>query len=195
MGFVLFLLLIMLSVSLVLSSVKKGRFAFAAKIFRIVSIVLGISIFTYWFIVRSIDKYLPNSVSLQVTNELPQALDFYIIRVDKKDGKKARVTSHLGNIRPDHFRLDYLIMKNSEEYWLAGYLGKNLVYFSKHFVPNKNIDQTVAVKNYTIENEDSASHAKVEVEKLTFSNMRMAVWATFNLLLIFLNLGLFIRLK
>ncbi len=98
---------------------------------------------------KSAVAFVDNSVGLQVVNKLPQALDFYLINVDKVDKSTTLIPKHIGKIRPEYYRVEYLKMDKSDEYWIVGYLGKkNLVYFSQHAVPNKNIDQIVEVQNY-----------------------------------------------
>jgi len=193
-GFLLFILFILLILSLLLVLVKGGRYKKASVFFRILSIVLGISIFTYWFVEKSIDKFLRNSVTLQLINELPQPLDFYVVKVEKKEGENLYVTDHLGIIRTDHYRLDYLKMSRSEEYWIAGYLGKNLAYFSDQYLINKNFDQVISVKGYTIADENLAEIAKKHVEEYKDQDLGFAIWMTLCMLLIVLNIGAFIKL-
>ena len=92
--------------------------------------------------------------------------------------------------------VEYLNMKNSDEYWIAGYLGKkNMVYFSQHSVPNKNIDQMVEVQNYINQSEKLSAKAKKEIEAYNYETMFSGIWVTMNLLLIFLNLVLILRKK
>ncbi|KQT17141.1 hypothetical protein ASG31_10950 [Chryseobacterium sp. Leaf404] len=165
-----------------------------AKLFRVLSLVFGISLFTYWFIKKSTVRIVDHSVSLQLINKLPQALDFYLIKVNSIDGSRSLETSHVGRIRPEYFRVEYLNMKNSDEYWVAGYLGKkNLVYFSQHSVPNKNMDQMIEVQNYINQSEKLSAVAKKEIEEDNYQNMHAGIWVTLNLLLIFLNLVLILR--
>ncbi|WP_082504553.1 MULTISPECIES: hypothetical protein [unclassified Chryseobacterium] len=194
MGFILSLVFVLLVLSLFLSKVKKGRAGELAKLFRVLSLVFGISLFTYWFIKKSTVRIVDHSVSLQLINKLPQALDFYLIKVNSIDGSRSLETSHVGRIRPEYFRVEYLNMKNSDEYWVAGYLGKkNLVYFSQHSVPNKNMDQMIEVQNYINQSEKLSAVAKKEIEEDNYQNMHAGIWVTLNLLLIFLNLVLILR--
>lgn len=137
-----------------------------------------------------------NSVSLQLINKLPQALDFYLVRVNKGSSGSLLETTHVGKIRPEYYMFEYLNMKNSDEYWIAGYLGKkNMVYFSQHSVPNKNIDQMVEVQNYINQSEKLSAKAKKEIEAYNYETMFSGIWVTMNLLLIFLNLVLILRKK
>ena len=195
MGFLLFIVLLLLILSLLLSVIKTGRFKRTAIAVRAMSIAAGIGFFSYWFVDKSIDKYLKDSMAFQIINELPQPLDFYVVTVEKKDGQKTYSTKHIGKIRTDHYRLDYLRMANSNEYWLAGYLGKNLSYFSPKYVPNKNIDQIVNINNYKIEDEPLAEIAKSYIEEYKSQDLRTAIRVTLGLLLLFLNIGLFIKIK
>lgn len=191
MGYLLFVILITLIISLFLSKVKLGW----AKIFRAVILVFSISLFTYWFIKKSSIGIVQNAVALQLINKLPQPLDFYVLNVKngKNDGFEV---IHLGKIRPEYYRVEYLKMKNSDEYWIIGYLGKkNAVYFSQHSVPNKNIDQMIEVQNYINQSVKLSGIAKKEIENYNQENIKLGVLITLNLLLLFLNLSLFIRKK
>lgn len=196
MGFILTLVFVILVLSLFLSKIRNGRAGELAKLFRVLSLIFAISLFTYWFIKKSTVRIVDNSVSLQLINKLPQALDFYLIKVNKDDSVRSLQTSHIGKIRPEYYRVEYLAMKNSDEYWIAGYLGKkNLVYFSQHSVPNKNIDQMIEVQNYINQSEKLSAVAKKEIEEDNYQNMFSGIWVTLNLLLIFLNLVLILRKK
>jgi hypothetical protein len=102
-----------------------------------------------------------NSVALQVINKLPQPLDFYVLTLNDAEAGKVIETKHLGKIRPEYYRIEYLKMDKSDEYWVVGYLGKkNLVYFSQNSVPNKNIDQIIEVQNYIIQSSKLSDLAK-----------------------------------
>lgn len=196
MGFILSLIFVILVLSLFLSKIKKGRAGELARLFRVLSLVFAISLFTYWFIKKSTIRIVDHSVSLQLINKLPQPLDFYLIKVNKSETAEALETSHVGKIRPEYYRVEYLNMKNSDEYWIAGYLGKkNLVYFSQHAVPNKNMDQIIEVQNYINQSEKLSAIAKKEIEEDNYKNMFSGIWVTLNLLLIFLNLVLILRKK
>lgn len=196
MGFILSLVFVILVLSLFLSKIKKGRAGELARLFRVLSLVFAISLFTYWFIKKSTIRIVDHSVSLQLINKLPQPLDFYLIKVNKSETAEALETSHVGKIRPEYYRVEYLNMKNSDEYWIAGYLGKkNLVYFSQHSVPNKNMDQIIEVQNYINQSEKLSAIAKKEIEEDNYKNMFSGIWVTLNLLLIFLNLVLILRKK
>ncbi|PJJ67861.1 hypothetical protein CLV73_1880 [Chryseobacterium geocarposphaerae] len=191
MGYLLFIILITLIISLLLSKVKFGW----AKIFRAVILVFSISLFTYWFIKKSSIGIVQNAVALQLINKLPQPLDFYVLNVNNNKNDALEVM-HLGKIRPEYYRVEYLKMKNSDEYWIIGYLGKkNAVYFSQHSVPNKNIDQMIEVQNYINQSVKLSGIAKKEIEAYNQENTKLGVLITLNLLLLFLNLSLFVRKK
>jgi energy-coupling factor transporter transmembrane protein EcfT len=191
MGYLLFIILITLIISLFLSKVKLGW----AKIFRAVILVFSISLFTYWFIKKSSIGVVQNAVALQLINKLPQPLDFYVLNV-KNSKNDAFEVMHLGKIRPEYYRVEYLKMAHSDEYWIIGYLGKkNAVYFSQHSVPNKNIDQMIEVQNYINQSVKLSGIAKKEIEVYNQENTKLGVLITLNLLLLFLNLSLFIRKK
>lgn len=197
MGFILFILFLLLVFCLVFTLVKKGRFSRYAKIFRIISVILGVGIFGFWFVQSSISRYLKDSLSAQIINKLPQPLDFYIIKIEKNADQIPKYKiEHLGKIRSDYFRLEYLQMQKSNEFWIVGYLGKeNLVYFSQHSVPNKNIDQIIEVNNYLIQSEKLAKIADSEVEINGQKEVIIGIWITLDLLLLFLNLVLLFRRK
>lgn len=196
MGFIISIIFVLLILSLFLYKVKSGEFAQWAKIFRIFTLVFSISLFTYWFIKKSSIGFVQDSVSLQVINKLPQPLDFYVININNLDKSGTFETKHIGKIRPEFYRIEYLKMNKSDEYWIAGYLGKkNLVYFSQHSVPNKNIDQMVEVQNYINQSEKLSEQAKKQVETYNFENIQLGIWVTLCILLIFLNLSLMLRKK
>jgi hypothetical protein len=194
MVFVVLLIFWALFFSLILSKVKRGRGAEWAKIFRITTLVFAISFFTYWFIKKSSVGIVKDSVALQVINKLPQPLDFYVIILNNSDANKIIETKHIGNIRPEYFRIEYLTMDTSDEYWVVGYLGKkNLVYFSQHSLPNKNIDQIIEVQNYINQSARLSDLAKKQVEAYNYENVKVGIWVTLDFLLLFLNLVLLVR--
>lgn len=183
-----------LVISLFLSKIKRGKGAEWAKLFRIVTIVFSISIFTYWFIKKSAVGIVEDSVALQVINKLPQPLDFYVLTLNDTEASKVIDTKHIGKIRPEYYRIEYLKMDKSDEYWIAGYLGKkNLVYFSQHSLPNKNIDQIIEVRNYINQSVKLSDLAKNQVEEYNYENIKMGIWVTLDFLLLFLNLILLIK--
>jgi len=196
MGFIIFVILISLIISLFLYKIKSGKAAVGAKIFRIVTLVFSISLFTYWFVKKSSIGIVNNSVSLQVINKLPQPLDFYVINVNNLDKSGTFETKHIGKIRPEHYRIEYLKLAKSDQYWVAGYLGrKNMVYFSQHAIPNKNMDQVVEVQNYINQSEKLSKQAKKQIEDYKFENIQQGIWIALVFLLIFLNLVLMLRRK
>ncbi len=195
MFYLFFLIAVLLSFGLLFSVIKTGRFKFWAKIFRILVVAISVAVFTYYFIQKSIDHFEKNSMTVQVINKLPFPLDFYIIKInDDPDPDLKFETRHLGIIRNDYYRIDYLKMDHSDQYWIAAYMGKKkLVYFSQHAVPNKNEDQIIEVQNYIIQSSKLAEVAKSHIEVLKFENIKTAIWITLSLLLLFLNLGLLFR--
>ncbi|MDR6158544.1 MULTISPECIES: hypothetical protein [Chryseobacterium] len=183
-----------LVISLLLSKIKRGKGAEWAKLFRIITVVLSTSIFTYWFIKKSAVGIVEDSVALQVINKLPQPLDFYVVTLNDSEVSKVIDTKHIGKIRPEYYRIEYLKMDKSDEYWIAGYLGKkNLVYFSQHALPNKNIDQIIEVRNYINQSVKLSDLAKKQVEDYNYENIKIGIWVTLDFLLLFLNLILLIR--
>ncbi|WP_370895380.1 hypothetical protein [Chryseobacterium gossypii] len=196
MMFIIFFIFLALILSLFLSKIKKGRGAEWAKLFRILSVVFSISIFTYWFIKKSAIGIVKDSLALQVINKLPQTLDFYVINKNETEKNTIPEVKHIGKIRPEYYRIEYLKMDKSDEYWIAGYLGKkNLVYFSQHSVPNKNIDQIIEIQNYINQSVRLSESAKKQVEAYNYENIKLGIWVTLDFLLLFLNLVLLIRKK
>lgn len=196
MGFIISIIFFTQIISLFLSKVNPRRFAKWAKTFRVFTLVCSISLFTYWFVKKSTIGIVNNSVSLQVINKLPQPLDFYVINVNNLDKSGTFETKHIGNIRPEYYRIEHLKLTKSDQYWIVGYLGKkNMVYFSQHAVPNKNMDQIVEVQNYIIQSEKLSEQAKKHVETYNFENMQMGIWVTLCFLLMFLNISLLVRKK
>ncbi|MDR6463048.1 hypothetical protein [Chryseobacterium sediminis] len=194
MTLIIFIIFLASVLSLVLFKVKSGSMVKWAKLFRIVTVVFSISVFTYWFIKKSAVAFVDNSVGLQVINKLPQALDFYLINVNKTDQNTTLEPKHIGKIRPEYYRIEYLKMDKSDEYWIVGYLGKkNLVYFSQHSVPNKNIDQIVEVQNYINQSMKLSELAKKQVDAYNYENTKLGIWITLDFLLLFLNLVLLLR--
>ncbi len=193
---IMFLFFVLLVFSLIFSKIKVGRLALWAKLFRIVTLAISIGLFTYWFIKKSTIGIVKNSISLQVINKLPQPIDFYMIIVNNLDGSGTQETKHIGNIRSEYYRIEHLKMDKSDQYWVVGYLGKkNMVYFSQHAIPNKNMDQVVEVQNYINQSEKLSAQAKKKVESYNFQNIVQSIWVTLNFLLIFINVSLFWRKK
>jgi len=193
MVFIIFVIFWACVLSLILFKVKSGRLAKWVKLFRILTLVFSISTFTYWFIKKSAVGFVDNSVGLQVVNKLPQTLDFYLIKVDTAKIQNLE-PKHIGKIRPEYYRIEYLKMDKSDEYWIIGYLGKkNMVYFSQHAVPNKNIDQIVEVQNYINQSVKLSEAAKKQVETYNYENAKLGIWVSLDLLLLFLNLVLLLR--
>lgn len=194
MGLVIFIIFLASIISLILSKVKRGKGAEWAKIFRIVTVVFSISVFTYWFIKKSTVGIVKDSLSLQVINKLPQTLDFYVINNYDDDNDGILEAKHIGKIRPEYYRIEHLKMDKSDEYWIVGYLGKkNLVYFSQHSVPNKNMDQMIEIRNYINQSVKLSDIAEKQVEVYNYENVKLGIWVTLDFLLLFLNLVLLLR--
>ncbi|GEN66760.1 MULTISPECIES: hypothetical protein [Chryseobacterium] len=194
MEFIIFVIFWACVFSLVFYKVKSGKVAKWAKLFRILTVVFSISFFAYWFIKKSAVAFVDNSVGLQVVNKLPQTLDFYLINVNKVQSNIILEPKHIGKIRPEYYRIEYLKMDTSDEYWIVGYLGKkNLVYFSQHSVPNKNIDQIVEVQNYINQSVKLSEAAKKQVDAYNYENTKLGIWISLDFLLLFLNLVLLLR--
>ncbi len=196
MFYLFFLLFILLSLALVATIFRTGSLRMWAKIFRICIVILSIGIFAYYFVTRSLSRYEDNALTIQLINKLPFPLDFYMVKVSGSDEAKVYETIHTGSIRSAFFRIEYMDMTNSDEFWIAGFMGrKNMVYFSQHYVPNKNEDQIIEVQNYINQSQKLSEIADEQIEKLRFANMKTAIWLTLDLLLLFLNFVLLFRRK
>ena len=188
-------LAIALSVALFFSVIRDGRFRTWAKAYRIVISAITAGVFVFLFFQKSTYQFRENSVTLQLINKLPFPLDFYLIKINNTADEDAKYeTKHIGKIRDNFYRIDYLMMQDSNEYWIAGYMGaKKLVYFSQHMVPNKNEDQIIEVQNYIIQSAKFADTAQFKIEELKLDNIKTAIWITLDLLLLFLNFALLVR--
>ncbi|QNS41406.1 hypothetical protein H0S70_13985 [Chryseobacterium manosquense] len=195
MFYLFFLLFIALCLGLVFSIFKEGRFRIAATIFRITVVIISISVFSYYFVTKSINQFRKDSLTVQLINTLPFPLDFYIVKVNNdKNSAEKYVTTRSGSIRTDYYRIEYLDMKNSDQFWVAGFMGrKNMVYFSQHAVPNKNEDQIIEIRNYINQSQKLSEIAQTQIEVLKSENMKTAIWFTLDLLLLFLNIILLLR--
>ena len=190
-----YLLLFLLVFALVLSFFKTGKFARIAKIFRILITFFGILFFGYWFFQKSLNNFLEKSMSIQVINRLNQPLDFYAIKVINKD-KSQFLSKHIGNVRTNHYQIEYFDMSNSNEFWIVGYIPKSkMVYFTQHSVLNKEADQKIEVKNYLNQSIKLSEKAEEVIENLKLGNIGQSVIVTLTLLLLFLNFVLLIRKK
>lgn len=194
MVYLFLLLFVMLSAALMSTVLKTGRLRFWGRMFRLFVVLFSAGVFAYYFISRSLPHFREDALTVQIINKLPFPLDFYVVRVDTIDGSKSFETLHPGDIRSEFYRIEYLDMQNSDEFWVAGFLGpKNMVYFSQHPIPNKNEDQIVEIQNYTNDNPSLSAAAAKLVETLKFENMKTAIWITLDLLLLFLNFTLLVR--
>lgn len=190
----MFLIFIFLIVALLLSGIRTEKWNIWSKIVRLVITLSAAAYFTFWFVERSVSQFLENSLAVQVINYLPQPIDFYIIRIEEENDVPKYFSKHVGQIRPEYFRIEYLNMQKSDEFWVAGYIGKNkLVYFSQVAVPNKNEDKIVEVRNYINNSLKLSAVATEKVAELKYYNIKLSIWVTLDLLLIFLNSVLLFR--
>lgn len=157
--------------------------------------VAGIGIFTYYFVTKSLTKFRADALTIQMINKLPFPLDFYLIKINsEKDAPVVYETGHVGNIRSNYYRIEYLDMSHSDEFWIAGFMGKKkMVYFSQHAVPNKNEDQIIEIQNYINQSQKLSEIAGKQIEILKLENMKTAIWITLDLLLLFLNIALLLK--
>ncbi|MFC4687072.1 hypothetical protein ACFO4P_09010 [Epilithonimonas pallida] len=191
---IIILILIFLIVALFLSGFRSEKWNLWSKIVRAVITISAAAYFTFWFVERSLSQFLENSLAVQVVNYLPQPIDFYIIRIQDGNDNQRFSSKHVGQIRPEYFRIEYLNMQKSNEFWVVGYIGKDkLVYFSQVAVPNKNEDQIVEVRNYINHSLKLSAVATEKVAELKYDNIKLSIWVTLDLLLIFLNSVLLFR--
>ncbi|KFC21142.1 hypothetical protein [Epilithonimonas lactis] len=192
---IIILILIFLIIALFLSGIRGGKWSFWNKVVRTIITISAAAYFTFWFVERSVSQFLENSLAVQVINYLPQPIDFYIIRIQDQVPEYQKFSSkHVGQIRPEYFRIEYLNMQKSNEFWVVGYLGKgNLVYFSQVAVPNKNEDKIIEVRNYINHSLKLSAIATEKVAELKYENIKLSIWVTLDLLLIFLNAVLLFR--
>lgn len=193
---IIFLILIFLIVALFLSGIRSEKWNIWSKMARIIITISAAAYFTFWFVERSVSQFLENSLAVQVINYLPQPIDFYIIRIEEKDDIQKYFSKHVGQIRSEYFRIEYLNMQKSDEFWVVGYIGKDkLVYFSQVAVPNKNEDKIVEVRNYINNSLKLSAVATEKVSELKYENIKLSIWVTLDLLLIFLNSVLLFRTR
>lgn len=165
-----------------------------AKIFRISVVSISVLVFVYFFVTRSLTPHAENALTVMVINKLPFPLDFYLIKESNNEEGNQYETRHLGTIRNEFYRIDYLNMEKADQFWIAAYMGqKNLVYFSQHAVPNKNEDQIIEVKNYINQSVKLSEISKTLIADLKFESMKTSIWITLDLLLLFLNIALLFR--
>ncbi|MFC0343885.1 hypothetical protein [Epilithonimonas hispanica] len=191
---IIILILIFLIIALFLSGFRSGKWSLWNKVVRTIITISAAAYFTFWFVERSVSQFLENSLAVQVINYLPQPIDFYIIRIQDGEKETKYLSKHVGQVRPEYFRIEYLNMQKSNEFWVAGYIGKNkLVYFSQVAVPNKNEDKIIEVKNYINNSLKLSAIATEKIEELKYDNIKLSIWVTLDLLLIFLNSVLLFR--
>lgn len=192
---IIILILVFLIIALFLSSARGEKWNLWNKVVRTIITISAAAYFTFWFVERSVSQFLENSLAVQVINYLPQPVDFYIIRIQDQVPEYQKFSSkHVGQIRPEYFRIEYLNMQKSNEFWVVGYIGKgNLVYFSQVAVPNKNEDKIIEVRNYINHSLKLSAIATEKVEELKYENIKLSIWVTLDLLLIFLNAVLLFR--
>lgn len=191
---IIILILIFLIIALFLSGFRAEKWSLWNKAVRTIITISAAAYFTFWFVERSVSQFLENSLAVQVINYLPQPIDFYIIRIQDGEKETKYLSKHVGQVRPEYFRIEYLNMQKSNEFWVVGYIGKNkLVYFSQVAVPNKNEDKIIEVKNYINNSLKLSAVATEKIGELKYDNIKLSIWVTLDLLLIFLNTVLLFR--
>ncbi|QFG53770.1 hypothetical protein [Chryseobacterium sp.] len=184
-----FIIFLLLCLALPLSLIRKGSFAVSARIARMLIVLSAAAYFTVWFVKRSKYPFVMDAMAVQIINKLPQALDFYVVRVnDAESPGEPYDLKHAGRVRPEHYQVEYLKMDHSGEFWIAGYLGKkNMVYFSQHAVSNRSSDQVVEIHNYINQSQKLSKTAGLLIDAQKMRNHRSSIYVTLSFLLIFLN--------
>lgn len=191
---IIFLFFLLLIFALFLSAIRGERWNLWNKLSRIIITISAATYFTFWFVEKSVSQFLENSLAIQVINYLPQPVDFYVIRIQDGVSENQKFSSkHVGQIRSEHFRIEYLNMQKSNEFWVVGYIGGKIVYFSQVAVPNINEDKIIEVRNYINHSQKLSAIASEKVEDLKLENIKLSIWVTLDLLLIFLNSVLLFR--
>ena len=134
-------------------------------------------------------------MTVQIINKMPLPLDIYLVKINRdEDAQKVFETRHVGPIRTNHYRMEYLDVENSDEFWIAALQGKNnMVYFSQHSLANKNEDRNIEIQTYLNQSEKLSAIAKMKIDDLKLQNSKNAVWTVLDLLLLFLNIFLLFR--
>lgn len=192
---IFFLLFLALFISLFIYPFKNGKRGFWTKVFRIFVVIISVGIFAYFFVTNSLTRFKKDSMTVQIINKMPLPLDFYLVKINlEKDSSRIYETNHVGTIRSNHYRMEYLDVKNSDEFWIAAFLGKNnMVYFSQHSLANKNEDRNIEVQTYLNQSEKLSEIAQSKIDDLKLENSANAVWITLDLLLLFLNIVLLFK--
>ncbi|NAW51320.1 hypothetical protein GNY06_07985 [Elizabethkingia argentiflava] len=165
------------------------------RFFRWLIATGGIVFFSWWFFKISFPKFSERSLSVQIINNMPHPLDIYAIKISN-DPEARESVSHVGVIRPAHYRIEYFKVKNMDEYWLMGFIGKRqLVYFSQNMIFNKNEDQLIEIRNYINQSHRLSDMGVKAVSAYVDDTVTDAIWVTLDLLLLFLNIALLLRKK
>ena len=194
--FSIFLLLFLaLSAALIIYPFKNGKRGFWTKIFRIFVVLISVGVFAYFFITKSLTRFTKDAMTVQIINKMPLPLDVYLVKINQDDdAQKGYETRHVGTIRTNHFRMEYLDIKKSDEFWIAALQGKNnMVYFSQHSLANKNEDRNIEIQTYLNQSEKLSAIAKEKIEDLKIENSKSAIWIVLDLLLLFLNIVLLFK--
>lgn len=151
--------------------------------------IVSITFYSIWFFVSSFSEKPIEAYSVEIVNKLPQSIDFYLIKMSENQEKRNHKVIHSGKIRPQHYRLEQFDMEGFNELWLVGFLGKdNLVYYSQHAIPNKNVDAVMEVSNYMITSRTLSEKAKKWVGYHIQDNYRLGAYISLSFLFILINL-------
>ncbi|WP_018675852.1 hypothetical protein [Riemerella columbina] len=187
------ILFILLLLSLPASVLGKGYFKGKLLIYRNIVTGLALVFFSYWLFKSSVVKPLADGLALQLVNKHSEPMDFYSIEVYGEKNNNTYQVQHLGDIRPEHYRVEYLSLKETNEFWLIGYSKKKVAYFTQHVILNKNEDCYIEAANYLNQSTKLSLLANKEVQTYKKNNSRDAVWVVLSLLIVVINLILFFR--
>lgn len=190
-----FLVFFLSCVALFLSIFRGRRFK-KIRALRFTLVAGALIFYVMYFVQGSVEKFSENLMQVKLINKLPQPLDFHVIRVKRGvQGKPDEfIQKHSGKIRPEHFRVEYLNMEKSTEFWIAGYLGKKeMVYFSQHSVADAKAPRNVEVHNYINQSQKLSARAAKMIEEKKLDHISSSVYISLGLLLLFINLLLLFR--
>ncbi|WKS95826.1 hypothetical protein [Riemerella columbina] len=191
-----FIILILLLLGLPASILGRTYFKGRLLIYRNLVTIVALAFYGYWLVKQSLLQPTGEGLAIQIVNKHPQTLDFYSIEVGEDERQQAVYhVEHWGNIRPEHYRVAYLPMKQSDEFWLVGFSGKTLAYYTQHMVLNKNEDRYIEANHYLNQSTKLSTIAKRQIDLHKQENNRHAVVVIFSFLIILINMILFFRHK
>lgn len=193
MTYLLLIVLLLLFLSLFVSVIKSESWTKKIKGFRIIVSVIALLFTTFLFLQASISLSSSHH-KVKISNRLPQGLDFYILQ-PSQDQKSIDKIQHVGEIRPDYFRKQDVALIQNQVFWIVGYLGQNMAYFSKNIFNSKEGLQEVDVNFYRLPKTDVLQQIELAIQQENHLFRDQAIVVSLILLLLFLNLVLLLRKK